>query len=146
MFSKKLDLPEFCGEFTGRAEGHEFQLRIKREGHLVEATVDWHPEDDYKDDHCRLLGVVESDRVIMHYWRNAAHPNGADHGEAVVFPTADKQVFDGRWFSFDVEGREEDWTLTKTSSQDALVKGAFPQGASIPVSWVALSVKEGGAP
>ena len=137
------NLDNFSGEFIGRAEGSDFQLRVLRAGDILEATVDWHPEEEYKEDHCRLFGIVEPDRVIMRYWRNATHPNGADHGEALVYPTDDCDVFNGRWFSFLVEPQREDWTLRKTSECDSLVEGAFPPDASLPLSWVAMSVRKG---
>ena len=137
------NLDNFWGEFDGCAEGSDFQLRVLRVGDFLEATVDWHPKEEYKEDHCRLIGIVEPDRAIMRYWRNAIHPNGEDYGEALVYPTDDSKVFNGRWFSFLVEPQREDWVLTKTSECDTLVEGTFPSDASLPLSWVAFSVAKG---
>ena len=117
-----------AGEYRGRAEGVDFDLRIVRDGNDVEATVEW--VDSPPEYHIRLRGKVEPDRVILKYWRNAIHPNGADKGEALIFPTEKPRVYSGHWHSFDVPGRGEDWSLTRISDNCDLVEGEYPTGAT----------------
>jgi len=119
-------IAELGGEYRGRAEGSEFNLRLRRAEREVEATVDWlGSPPEY---HVRLLGVIKDDHVAMRYWRNARHPNGADKGEALMYPTDTPGQFTGRWYSFDVRGREEDWVLSKISDNVSLVDGELPWG------------------
>lgn len=117
-------IAELGGEYRGRAEGSEFNLRLRRTERKVEATVDW--VDSPPEYHVRLLGVVREDHVAMRYWRNARHPNGADKGEALMYPTDTPGRFTGRWYSFDVRGREEDWVLSRISDNMSLVDGELP--------------------
>jgi len=134
---------QLSGEYQGRAEGHDFRLSLIQVGQIVEATVDWLHEDNETDDHCRLIGRAYKDHVALRYWRNAYHPNGADSGAAVIYPTAEAEIFTGEWYSFDVNGGREEWTLTKNSTSAQLVKGDYPSNAEIPIDWVIISPNSG---
>lgn len=127
------------GEYRGEAEGHDFRLNLIQSGTAVEATVDWLHESNEIGDHVRLFGRVFGDHVEFRYWRNAYHPNGADKGIALMYPTDQPGIFTGRWFSVDVEERQEDWLLTRVSSEANLVKGEYPSYAEIPINWAIIS-------